>query len=130
MIQMLEGFPDGVVAAVATGRVTKRDYDEVLIPAVEAALGRRQKLRCYYELGQQFSGMDVGAVWEDFRLGIESLSRWERIAIVTDVEWIRLAIAMFRFLVSGEIRIFSTGQAAEARRWIVEDQALPAGACC
>lgn len=130
MIEMLEGFPDGVVAAVAKGRVTKRDYDDVLIPAVAAALGRRQKIRCYYELGAQFSGMDTGAVWEDFRLGIESLSRWERVAVVTDVEWIRLAITLFRFLVPGEIRIFPTNEATEARRWIAADQTMSPEACC
>jgi hypothetical protein len=38
---------------------------------------------------------------------------------VTDVDWIRLAINAFRFLVPGEIRIFSTSGVAEARRWIV-----------
>ena len=43
MIKILKDFPEGVVAAVATGRVTRRDYDEILIPAVEAAFchGRR-----------------------------------------------------------------------------------------
>ncbi|MGC2199566.1 MAG: STAS/SEC14 domain-containing protein [Stellaceae bacterium] len=121
MIEMLEGFPDGVVAAVAKGRVTKRDYDEALIPAVEAAFRRREKVRCYYELGREFSGMDAGAAWEDFRIGIGHLSGWERIAVVTDVDWVRLAINAFRFLVPGEIRIFPTSEVAEARRWIVAD---------
>jgi hypothetical protein len=65
--------------------------------------------------------MDAGAVWEDFRVGIGHLSGWERIAVVTDVEWIRLAINAFRFLVPGEIRIFPTSEAAEARRWIVAE---------
>jgi hypothetical protein len=40
MIEMLEGFPECVVAVVAKGRVTREDYDRVLIPAVEAAFGR------------------------------------------------------------------------------------------
>ena len=121
MIEMLGGFPDGVVAAVAKGRVTRRDYDEVLVPAVDAAFRGRQKVRCYYELGREFSGMDAGAAWEDFRIGFGHLSGWERIAVVTDVDWIRLSINVFRFLVSGEIRIFPTSEVAEARRWIAAD---------
>jgi hypothetical protein len=121
MIEILEGFPDGVVAAVAKGRVTRRDYDETLIPAVEAAFRRREKVRCYYELGRDFSGMDAGAVWEDFRVGIGHFSGWERIAAVTDVDWIRRGVNVFRFLVPGEIRIFPTSEAAEARRWIVAE---------
>jgi hypothetical protein len=122
MIEMLEGFPEGVVAAVAKGSVTRGDYDEVLIPAVEAAFRRRDKVRCYYELGREFSGMDTGAIWEDFRVGFGHLSGWERVAVVTDVGWIRLAINAFRFLVPGEIHIFPTSEAVEARRWIQADR--------
>jgi hypothetical protein len=121
MIKMLEGFPEGVVAAVAKGRVTRRDYDEILVPAVERAFKHRDKVRCYYEIGGEFSGMDSGAVWEDFRVGFGHLTGWERIAVVTDVDWIRLAINFFRFLVPGEIRIFPTSAAAEARLWIMAD---------
>ena len=78
MIEMLEGFPEGVVAAVAKARVTRRDYEEILIPAVEAAFRRRNKVRCYYELGRDFAGMDAGAIWEDLRVGLGHLSGWSR----------------------------------------------------
>lgn len=118
MIEILKGFPAGVVAAVTKGRVTKSDYDNVLVPAIEEAFRRREKLRCYYELGREFLGMDPGAVWEDFRVGFGHLTGWERIAVVTDVDWVRLAINAFRFLVPGEIRLFATSETAEARRWI------------
>lgn len=121
MIEILKGFPQGVVAAVAKGRVTKKDYDDLLVPAIEATFKDRQKVRCYYELGQEFSGMDAGAAWEDFRVGVGHLRGWERVAVVTDVEWIRLAMNAFRFLVPGEIRIFPTSEASEARRWITAD---------
>jgi hypothetical protein len=67
MIQMLTDFPDNVVAASASGVVTKRDYQECLVPRVELALKRHPKIRCYYELGPQFSRMEPGAMWEDFK---------------------------------------------------------------
>jgi hypothetical protein len=121
MIEMLKGFPDGVVAAAANGRVTKSDYDDVLIPAIEEAFRHRDKVRCYYELGRDFSGMETGAVWEDLRIGIGHLTGWERVAVVTDIDWIRLAINVFHFLVPGEIRIFRTSEASAARLWIVAD---------
>ena len=118
MIEILQGFPEGVVAAIAKGQVTRKDYDEVLIPAIEAAFERRQKVRCYYELGRDFAGMDAGAMWADARIGFGHLSGWERVAVVTDVDWVKLAINFFRFLVPGEIRLFPSSEAAEARRWI------------
>jgi len=118
MIESLEGFPDDVVAFSARGRVTRQDYEDTLIPKVEQALARHEGVRCYYELGAQFSGMDATAAWEDFRLGIEHLSRWTRVAVVTDVDWIRWAIHAFRFLVPGEVRVFGTSHGAEARNRI------------
>ena len=69
MIRMLTGFPDDVLAVACEGHVTRRDYEDVLIPAVTAALQRHPKLRVYYEVTPQFTGIDAAAVWEDFQLG-------------------------------------------------------------
>ena len=118
MIEILGGFPENVIALSATGRVTRQDYETVLVPKAQAALARHDKIRCYYELGAGFSGFEGAAVWEDFKLGVEHLTRWERVAVVTDVEWIRLAVNLFRFLVPGGVKVFPTAQAAEARRWV------------
>jgi hypothetical protein len=62
--------------------------------------------------------MEPGAMWEDFKIGVEHISRWERVAIVTDVEWIRHATNVFRFLMPGEVRVFATSETASAREWI------------
>jgi hypothetical protein len=118
MIECLGGFPDNVVACAAKGRVTRRDYDDVLIPRVAEVLGRHKKIRCYYELGREFTEMDLGAVWEDIKVGFAHLARWERVAVVTDVDWIRISVSIFRFLMPGEVRVFPTNQAPEARSWI------------
>ena len=106
MIRILSGFPENVVAVACEGRVTRKDYDDVLVPAVTAALQRHEKVRLYYEITPQFSGMEAGAIWEDFRVGMEHLLRWERIAVVTDVAWIRHTVNAFRFLLPGKVRIF------------------------
>ncbi len=118
MIEVLEQFPENVVAFAAKGRVTRQDYESVLIPRLEEALRRPGKVRCYYELGAGFSGMEAGAMWEDFKIGVEHLARRERVAVVTDIDWIRRAVNMFGFLVPGEFRVFGTGEAIEARRWV------------
>ena len=123
MIEALKGFPDGVAAFAAKGRVTRQDYETVLIPALEQAFRAPGKLRCYYELGPDFAGMDAGAMWEDFKVGVEHLSRWERVALVTDVDWIRHGMNLFRFLVPGGMRVFPTSQTAEARRWVASEGA-------
>jgi hypothetical protein len=116
MIEVIEGLPDNVVGILAKGEVTRKDYLEVVIPAVEKSLKQNAKLRLYYGLGSQFTAIDFGAEWEDFKLGIEHLSRRERAAVVTAVAWIGYAVSAFRFLMPGKIRVFTTAQASEARK--------------
>jgi SpoIIAA-like len=123
MLEILSDFPDNVVAAAARGLVTRRDYQDILARRVESTLVRHPKIRFYYELGSQFSGMEAAAMWEDFKIGVEHLTRWERVAVVSDVDWIRHAVNVFRFLIPGEVRIFATTEVAAAREWIKEPHA-------
>ena len=119
MIEIIETFPDNVIGLVAKGQVTHKDYEQILIPRVEAALKRHDKVRLYYELGSQFSGIDPGAAWEDLKVGVEHFTRWERLAVVTDVDWIKHMVNVFRFLMPGQMRVFATAKKSEARDWIL-----------
>lgn len=119
MIEALNGYPGNVLAFVCHGQVTRQDYDDVLIPAVAKALDEHEQVRLYYETAGDFAGIDPGAVLEDAQVGLGHLLRWERIAVVTDVEWIRHTMKLFAFLVPCEMKIFSTDEVAQAREWIV-----------
>jgi hypothetical protein len=121
MIEQLTNFPDNVLAFVCKGRVTKADYDAVLVPAVLNALKTHDKLRLYYETAADFGGIDPGAMWADFKVGMEHLTRWERIALVTDIDWIKYTMQFFSFMMPGATKLFPLSQAAEARAWIVAD---------
>jgi hypothetical protein len=122
MIQRLQDFPANVLGFACHGAVTKQDYDTVLIPAVNDALKNHDKLRLYYEVATDFSTIAPGAMWEDFKAGMEHLTRWERMAVVTDMNWIKHTIRFFRFLMPGELRVFPLSQAAQARAWITADK--------
>jgi hypothetical protein len=114
MMEIIEGLPDNVVGIVVTRKVTKKDYDEVLVPALERSLKRHDKVRLYYELGCRFPG----ASWEDLQIGGEHSAPWERVAVVTDVGWLRHTVNALRFVIPGEIRVFAGVQAGEGRAWI------------
>ena len=120
MIRNLTGFAGNVVAVACSGHVTRSDYQTVLIPIVEAALKANPKVRLYYEIGTDFAGIEPGAMWEDLTIGIEHFSRWERVAVVTNVAWVRLAVQAFGFLMPGRVRIFPLADAAQAKVWIAE----------
>jgi hypothetical protein len=114
MIDLIEGLPTNVVGISVTGRVTKEECRDILAPAMAKSLRWRDKIRLYYELGSRFPGSG----WDDLDLGFEHAARCERIAIVTDIAWVRLTVKAIRFLIPGDIRVFATIEAAEARAWI------------
>lgn len=126
MIQALGGFPENVLAFVCHGHVTRQDYDSVLIPAVAKALEDHDKVRLYYETAADFEGIDAGAVWEDAKVGFSHLKRWERFAVVTDVDWIRHTMQLFSFMVPGEMKVFLPEDAEKAKEWIVQQPATDA----
>jgi phosphoserine phosphatase len=119
MIEELSNFPDNVLAFACKGHVTKGDYDAVVVPAVMNVLKRQDKIRLYYETAADFTGYDPGAIWEDFKVGMEHLTRWERVAVVTDVEWIKQTMRFFSFLMPGAMKVFATSEATQARAWII-----------
>ena len=120
MLEIISGLPDGVLGIRARERISAADYEQVLIPAVDAALKRHDKIRFYYELGSEFAGIDPGAVFEDLKVGLSRLPHWERLAVVTDVGWIKQAVSAFAFMIHGKVRVFPVAEAEEAKKWIAE----------
>jgi hypothetical protein len=118
MIEIVNNFPDNVVALSCEGQVTKEDYDGILVPAILKALKRHDKIRLLYKTSSNFTGYDPGAIWEDLKIGVEHPNRWERVAVVTDVDWIVQMIRIFSFLMPCPVRLFSPLEAQQANAWI------------
>lgn len=118
MIEQLQDFPDGVLGFVCHGTISAADYQTVLVPAVAAAARAHRDLRLYYQVGSDVGGFEAGAMWEDFKVGMGHLFRWHRVAVVTDVAWIRQAVGALRVLMPGAVRVFPLAEAAEARAWV------------
>lgn len=114
MIETISGLPDNVVGIVVKGRLTRSDCAETLVPALQRSLEWHHKLRLYYEIRSRFPG----AAWEEISLGLERMPQWERVAIVTDVAWIKHTVQALRLLMPGEIRVFATNQTPEGLAWI------------
>lgn len=114
MLELIEGLPKNVVGIAASGRVTMQDCRDVLMPAIKKSLKRHDKIRLYYELNSRFPG----SAWDDLDLGLEHASCCERVAIVTDIGWVRLTVKAVRFLIPSKIRVFAGIQAEEGLAWI------------
>jgi hypothetical protein len=127
VVEQLGDLPAGVLGFRATGKLTRADYRELMKP-IYAALERGEKLSIFFELAGDFEGLDLGALWEDMKaagsVGLKHRSSWEKMALVTDKDWIRHAAAVFGPLSPGELRVFDMDEIADARAWVGERSAL------
>jgi len=120
MVERIRDLPDNVIGFTAKGTVTADDYESVIIPAVEAMFSRQRELRFLYHLGEDFSGFEAAAMWDDTKLGLKHFAGWERMAVVSDVEWLRAAVKILGLAIPGHVRVFHDRDLAEATRWISE----------
>src|SRR4051794_29412785 len=99
MIELIHGLPRNVVGITTRGRVTREDWDDVLLPAMDEALRRHEKVRLYYEIASRYPG----AGWDVLNLAKDKL---ERIAVVSDaawVKWVANALCFLRLLLGSGV---------------------------
>ena len=121
MIELMADLPGHVVGFTAIGKLTGEDYEQVVIPAVEEGLEQHSHLNLLYHLGPDFEGFDAGAVWNDAKVGLKHLTAWKRVAVVTDVDWIRGSARAFGFVMPCHVRVFENAGLGEARAWVTEE---------
>ena len=121
MIEPLEGMPPGTIGLRATGRVTRDEYREVLLPAMRAA-AEAGEVRMLFAIGPGFEEFEPGALVEDTKagvtLGIGHPRAWKRTALVTDVEWITKVVHMFAWLTPGELMVRPLADLEDAKAWV------------
>lgn len=117
MLRIEEGVPDEVLCVEAVGTVTDADYQQVLVPAVREKLERHGRIRLVYVLGDEFDGWTMGALWEDAKVGTRDLASWEKVAVVSDKDWLRHAVKAFGWMMPGDVRVFDLDELAAAKSW-------------
>jgi hypothetical protein len=123
VIELLDGLPGGTVGFRVSGRITRDEYHEMLDPVL-ARLERGEPLSLLIVADDDFHGLDLPALWEDVKaagsVGLKHRRAWRRLALVTNKDWIRHAVAGFGWLYPGELRVFDLDDLDEAKRWIAE----------
>jgi hypothetical protein len=120
MLKRIIDLSDNVLGIEACGKVTAEDYQTVLVPELEAKLRKIKKVRLLYVLSDTFDGYTAAAAWQDARVGLMHLTQFDRIAVVTDVDWIRNSVKVFGFLIPAELHIFAVDDLRQAQEWVSE----------
>jgi hypothetical protein len=115
MIKEMSDMPAGVIGFEASGKMQAEDYRDVVLPALErAAAGGEVR---FVIVMHDFDGMSGGALWQDLKVGVEHWRAWKRIALVTDIEWMKQMTSLFGWMTPGEVKTFALAQRDEAVEW-------------
>lgn len=120
MIEQIPGMPSGSLGFSARGIVTGDDYEKVIVPAIEAAFEKTRRVRLLYHLGEAFEGFEMRAMWDDTMLGLRHFTGWDRVAVVTDMGWLRTASKAMSVMMPMELRVYANAGFADAMAWIGE----------
>jgi hypothetical protein len=125
MVEVIPDMPPGTLGFRVAGRLTRDDYVTVLVPPLLKAIDAGERLRVLYAIGPELR-MEPAALWEDLKvdveLGIRHRDAWERIAVVTDLDWLRRAFELFSWMVPGEVRLFHESEVDQAKSWLAGEQ--------
>ena len=121
MVELIDDMPAGTLGFRISGKLTRDEYFQLLDPVVEL-LERGEKVSFLVVADDDFHGLDSAALWEDVKtagsVGLRHRSAWERMAVVTDKDWMRHAISAFGWLSPGELRIFEPDEPDAAEAWV------------
>ena len=115
MMKEMSDLPAGVIGFDSSGRIRAEDYRDVVLPAVERAAAAGEVR--FVIVMRDFDGMSGGAVWQDLKVGFEHFRAWKRIALVTDIAWMRDLTSLFGWMTPGEVKTFPLAQQDEAIAW-------------
>ncbi len=108
----------GIVAMKLRGKLATDDASRSIV-RMQEAISRAGRLRIYFDISE-YSGFELGAVWEKLKAAASTFSALERVAVLGDQRWAewwsRLADPITPFV----IRHFPVERAEDAVRWISE----------
>ena len=120
MIEEITGLPAGTLGFKISGYVTGDDYDNVLTPTIDKAIEEFDRIKLLAQIGTEFEGYSLDAAWDDAKLGLRHWNGFERVAVVTDVGWVRTIIKAMGFIMPCPVQLFELSELDDAKRWLSE----------
>jgi len=118
MIEVIQGLPPHVAAFRATGVVNREDYHKLINPIVKNIVAKFGRVNYMLVIQTPLKNYTLGAWIEDASLGLRHLSKWKKIAIVSEKQGIVNFTNTFGKLNPGETRGFKLEDLGLAEQWV------------
>jgi SpoIIAA-like len=118
MLRRIDDMPAGTLGFEAVGEVEDDDWRDAVEPALRETIAAGSGVRMLYLVGPRSQEVEGDAVGAEARFRARHLSSFDRLAVVSDEDWMRPALAAFSFLLPGRAKAFRTADLATAKEWL------------
>ena len=120
MLRRMDEMPAGTIGFEAIGEVEDDDWEQAVEPILRAEIADGRKIRLLYLLGPQAREVECKAMTADTGFRARYATSFDRVAVVSDEDWMRPAMRALSFLLPGKARAFPVHELAAAKSWLAE----------
>lgn len=123
MLKRIEDMPAGTIGFEAIGEVEDDDWEDAVEPVLRSEIAAGRDVRLLYLVGVRAHEVEGEAMGADLGYRARHATSFERVAVVSDEDWMRPALRFLSVLMPGKARAFAVHDLAKAKEWLVEDLA-------
>ena len=121
MLRRMTDMPVGTIGFEAVGEVEDDDWEDAVEPVLRQEIADGRKVRLLYVLGPRTREVEGDAVKADTGFRARHASSFDRVAVVSDEDWMRPALRALSFMLPGKAKGFPVRDLADAKAWLAAD---------
>ena len=120
MLRTISDMPAGTIGFEAIGEVEDDDWEEAVEPVLRREIADGRKVRLLYLLGPEARDVEGDAMSADTGFRMRHATSFDRVAVVSDEDWMRPALRALSFLLPGKAKGFRVRELEAAKAWLAE----------
>jgi hypothetical protein len=121
MLRPISDMPAGTIGFEAVGEVEDDDWEEAVEPVLRREIADGRKVRLLYLLGPESRDVEGDAMSADTGFRMRHATSFDRVAVVSDEDWMRPALRALSFLLPGKAKGFRVRELEAAKAWLAGD---------
>lgn len=121
MLRRIKDMPARTIGFEAVGEVEDDDWERSVEPILREEIAEGEKIRLLYVLGPRTREVEGDAVKADLSFRARYASSFERVAVVSDEDWVRPALGALSVLLPGKAKGFRVAELEHAKAWLAAD---------
>src|SRR5437016_2720312 len=120
MLRSISDMPAGTIGFEAIGELEDDDWEEAVEPVLRREIADGRKVRLLYLLGPEARDVESDAISADTGFRMRHATSFDRVAVVSDEDWMRPALRALSFLLPGKAKGFRVRELEAAKAWLAE----------